>query len=47
MENMPGDATVRDHFALLHRISVILVSVNILLGAGVLVCTAGSRNDGA
>jgi uncharacterized membrane protein len=48
LDHMPDDAVVKDHFALLHRISVILVSVNILVGTGALVCTAAKPPaDGA
>src|SRR5258706_2104551 len=32
LESMPEDVIVKDYFALMHRISVILVSINICLG---------------
>lgn len=47
LDRMPNDVITKDHFALIHRISVILVSANILLGSGVLVCAAASKpSDG-
>lgn len=47
LDAMPNDAITKDHFALIHRISVILVSANILLGSGVLVSAAASKpSDG-
>jgi uncharacterized membrane protein len=47
MESMPDDSILKDHFAMIHQMSVILVSVNILLGTGVLVCSAAKSSDGA
>jgi hypothetical protein len=44
---MPDDVITKDYFALIHRISVILVSVNICVGTGLLICNASRKNDGA
>ena len=45
LEGMPDDTIAKDHFAMIHRVSVILVSANILLGSGVLICTAASKSS--
>jgi uncharacterized membrane protein len=47
LESMPDDVITKDYFALIHRISVILVSVNICVGTGLLICNASRKNDGA
>jgi uncharacterized membrane protein len=48
LDSMPNDSITKDHFSLIHRISVILVSVNILLGSGVLIFAAAAKpSDGA
>jgi len=47
LEHSPDDPIGKDHFALIHRLSVILVSVNIFSGAGLLICQASRKTDGA
>lgn len=47
LEMSPEDAAARDHFATVHRISVILVSINIFTGAGLLICQGLRKTDGA
>jgi len=47
LESMPDDAGAKDAFARIHRISVILVSINIFAGAGLLLCHASRKTDGS
>jgi uncharacterized membrane protein len=47
VEHFPDDPVAKDHFALIHRFSVILVSINICVGTGLLICNASRKNDGA
>jgi len=46
LQGAPEDIVSKDHFALIHRISVILVSVNIFVGTGLLVCLGLRKTDG-
>lgn len=47
IESFPDDPIAKDHFALIHRVSVILVSVNIFTGTGLLICLGLRKTDGA
>jgi uncharacterized membrane protein len=47
LDTMPDDAMVKDYFAMIHRISVMLVSANILLGTGLLVCASAAKPSDA
>lgn len=47
LEHSPDDPIGKDYFALIHRISVILVSVNIFTGTGLLICLGLRKTDGA
>jgi uncharacterized membrane protein len=48
LQAMPEDQITKDYFSMIHRISVILVAANILLGTSLLVCTGAAKpSDGA
>jgi len=46
LEQMPDDVIVQEHFARIHRLSVILVMANIFLGSGLLICAGARSADG-